>query len=319
MKIKITCLLMLIGLALFGQQDTSTIAAQLAKGLQLKEEGNFSEAISILDSVATDLKTQANWEKYIETKVTVIYAHISMDSLGIAQQLIDQLTEEGNQYLTEPHHQLLNIQEAQVILYRTSGLYEKGMASAKKVIEERKLLFDETHPSLYKMYRELGRMHNDLSDYEVAIDYLKKGLFIIEKQYGKNHEIAAELYRGIGTNYAYKGKPAEAIPFYEKALKVNQVVYGSQSLQAANAYVMMGSIFCRIEQCSKGERNLLKALAIYKAILGEDSYDVGVAYLNLSTFYYYVPDYEKMLLYANKAVGILQQSSRTNNTNLVYA
>jgi tetratricopeptide (TPR) repeat protein len=81
---------------------------------------------------------------------------------------------------------------------------------------------DEGEKALY--YNQLGRIKDDQSDYENAIEYYENALEIYQKTVPRNYPSLAIFYNNIGLVYKHMKAYTNAISCYKKALEIEQKI-----------------------------------------------------------------------------------------------
>lgn len=174
--------------------------------------------------------------------------------------------------------------------------------------------------TIYKVYRAVGVSYHYVSQYDKAIEYLKKSL---EHSYSTDLKkgTAVSLY-SLGNTYTHKGDYEEALDYYHKSLSVSQelndsTVYSDNLIAIGNVFRFQGNLSLALDQ-------LLAALGIKEKI--EDWSGVALAYNSIGNIYNTQRNYSKALENYNKSLEIRRQiedrkgeSANLNNIGMIVA
>ncbi len=141
------------------------------------------------------------------------------------------------------------------------GDYNKMEQFISKSLEIDKMILGESNPKLAQGYSGLSTAYLGLKDYEMAIEYGKTALKLIEKQQSVlNTEIVTDLYTNLGVCYIKTSDYSKAVIYLENA----ETLYDRYNIPKGERYI-----------------NLLNSLAAAYFFLGrtdksDEYYDKGL-------------------------------------------
>ena len=152
------------------------------------------------------------------------------------------------------------------------------------------------HPTLFRLYNDLGGVLGDLGLYEEAENMRKKTLNLDKQLYGdKAHPDVAISYGNLGTLYYIQCKYELAKENYTQALNQQLEIFGDKPHEdIAISYNNLGSLYDDIADYKTAEIFYNKSLAIKKQLYGEKAHpDIARSYNNLGELYSNQSNYKK--------------------------
>ena len=153
-------------------------------------------------------------------------------------------------------------------------------------------------------YTNLGVFYSKQGKYDLALDYLEKGLQIKTEYLGENHLKTAKSYFHMGTLYYKIDKTNEAMGYYQKALSIYQSTTETNPIDIADCYLSIGNYYRRKRDFDKALEYMNDALQITIEALGENCPHVAACYNNIGLVFSKKGDCEKALEYYNKSIEI---------------
>lgn len=75
------------------------------------------------------------------------------------------------------------------MVYRLLGKARKALSYLECCLKNTLKEYDENHPKLANLWRELGEVFDDLGQSQKAVEFFQKGLFIEQKEGGNPKNI----------------------------------------------------------------------------------------------------------------------------------
>lgn len=188
--------------------------------------------------------------------------------------------------------------------YKLLGNQNKALEYKLKVLDCRRSLYGERHPSVADSYDAVGGAYAAFGDFKKALEFLFKALEIRQSLFPENHKDVSTSYNNLGATYGDMGNHQKALEYELKALQIRQQLYGDSHPRVATAYHNIGATYAEMHNFQKGLEYVSKALDIRLNLFGENHPDVALSCNNLGVEYLYLKDYRKALEYQLKALGI---------------
>ncbi|MBI9035090.1 MAG: CHAT domain-containing protein [Bacteroidales bacterium] len=171
-------------------------------------------------------------------------------------------------------------------LAKYSAIHNEGVSS------------DDLDISSY--YMNLGIVHGQMGNYEMAEENFRKGLEIYEKKGAKKSKFAS-TYLNFGRLFADREINDSALYYYGKAEDAYIQAYGSDCNRLAGVYMNMGTIFIKISDNESALLYYEKALSMYQLFLSPDHDLIHMVLMNIGFAYEVKDDFEKAFPYYFKA------------------
>ena len=148
----------------------------------------------------------------------------------------------------------------------------------------------------------------------MAKKYLKSVLKIKENVYGKESAEVAKAQDALGDHARiYMANFTEAIKYYEEANKIREKFYGINDPRITENYgTLTTSIFYYGDKNHKAEKLLLRSIEIRKKASLSKDFPLYVAYMDLGIYYSMKDEYDKSIVYLQKALKSYQGKVTTN-------
>ena len=261
--------------------------------IQLFDTLPINQFISLCQTVTTDQSTK------IQKLIT--FNSLNVDIINICNRRIEY--EKGLKLCSESEIILKDIfgedyyknAREYIVIWEHFGLlldqkgdYARSREYIERAIKLREQLLTPMHPTLFRLYSDLGGVLGDLGLYEEAENMRKKTLNLYKQLYGdKAHPDVASSYSNLGTLYETQCKYELAKENYTQALNQRLEIFGDKPHKdIAISYNNLGSLYYEIADYKNAEVYLNKSLAINKQLYGEIAHpDIADNYNNLGTFY----------------------------------
>ena len=200
--------------------------------------------------------------------------------------------------------------------YYRQGKFAKALEFFQKSLQERLLIFGDSHYSIATVYGNIGSVYTELAEYSKALDYQEKALDIRIKVFSNNHPSIANSYNQIGHIYEMEKKYDRALDNYQQALAVNKKVYGDLNTKVAVNYNNIGMVYSRIKEFEPSLMYLQKAYYIDSLILGENNATTAMDLNNIGGIYMKTGRLEQSLKVRLKAVKVLETCLGNKHPNV---
>jgi len=167
-----------------------------------------------------------------------------------------------------------------------------------------KYIGEDNEKELAGLYNDIGLLHNNKGDYDIALEYYQKALEIYEKVFGTEHPDTAKSYNYIGLLYNNQGNYDKALEYYMKALEIREKLFGTGYFDTATSYNNIGELHAKRGDYDKALDYYHKALEIRMKVFGTEHPDTAQSYNNFGVLYMKKGDYDNALEYYMKALKI---------------
>ena len=175
---------------------------------------------------------------------------------------------------------------------------------ADTVISEFK---DESTEIMGKLLANIATIHNNQGQYDKALEYNYKALYIREKVLGKGHPDTATTYNNTALAYFRQGEYSNALEWHQKALSIREKVLGKEHPDTATTYDNIADVYYCQGEYPKAFEWYQKALAIREKVLGKEHPDTATSFNNIAGLYYIQGDCPKALEWYQNALSIREK------------
>jgi len=203
------------------------------------------------------------------------------------------------------------------ILYEKTAKYDSALYYQQKALTIFKSLLPENDLYIAQTFQAIGTTCFAQKNYDKAEEYYQNALFIQKQQYVQYHPQIAETYKNLGAVMEAKKDVVLCYRFYELALNIHLRTLGKKHIEVAQSYINMGTAWFLKKEYKKSIDFYLKGLHIleHNPEFSNHEYLLN-AYNKLSVFYQVQKDYEKSILYAQKAITIIKNKVGSFNKYL---
>ncbi|MBK8658484.1 MAG: tetratricopeptide repeat protein [Bacteroidetes bacterium] len=149
-----------------------------------------------------------------------------------------------------------------------------------------------------KLLNSIGRIHKNLSNYPLALEYYNKALAINE-QIGNKAGVAADT-GNIGQVHINLSDFPRALEYHTRSLAINEEI-GNKAGVAANS-ANIGIVYGNLSDLPRALEYMTKALTINEEV--GNKLGVAMATGNIGNVYNGIPDYPRALEFYSKALAM---------------
>lgn len=185
-------------------------------------------------------------------------------------------------------------------IYKYKQDFDRAEEFADKAMDVGLQSYGEFNPNMTFVYTAYSNILISKEKYKEAIELVKKGLAIREKNYGKYHKWTCESYSDLGEVYELDGQIDLAEENFKKAIEIGKAT--KSNLYLANAKNALGSMYCDQNNNNKIADLLLKeSLVEFKNIYGQQNDIIAEVYYRLAKNAMNRNDNESFFSYLNEA------------------
>ena len=303
-----------IKIKLLGERDLEVARSLNNIGSIYSELGNYEKAIEFFYK-ALDIR-----KNYDEDSADLAGSYNNIGSLLCKQGLHEEALEFFEKALSinkrrlgtsHPHlaYALNNIGYT----YNQKGDHEKALQYYIDALSIRIKIFGEQHPSLSTSYNNIALIYKKhYKDYDKAIEYYTKSLKIKEKYLGMNHPEIGDIYNNIGGVFLSKEDYDKALEYYLLAETIYTENYGADHPDLAICLANIGRTYRKTCKQDQAYEYLSKAASIIERSKIQ-TLQAGIIYANFGNVLFDRSDYERALLFFEKAIDILEIKIGLNN------
>lgn len=166
-------------------------------------------------------------------------------------------------------------------IYKYRQDFDQAEKFADKAMDVGLKTYGEFNPNMTFVYTSYANILISKKKYKEAIELIKKGLEIREKNYGVNHKWTCESYADLAEVYEFDGQIDLAEAYFKKSIQIGSII--KSNLYLANAKNALGAMYADQKMNTGLSEKLLKeALVEYKKIYGEKNDIITSVYYNLA-------------------------------------
>lgn len=175
----------------------------------------------------------------------------------------------------------------------STGWYRLGqvllkLGEAQKAEQVYNIVLEQTTDESKKapIYHQLGAVHDELGNYEKALEFYQKDLQMIENSNPPNDSDLAISYNNIGNVHACMGNYPRALSAYKKLLEIRQQSSSaSDRLQLATCYNNIGNVYAQMDDARQALSSHEKAHDILRNVLPTNHPNLATSHYNLGLLY----------------------------------
>jgi len=135
---------------------------------------------------------------------------------------------------------------------------------------------EHTNHSIIAMgYSHIGGVHNQLGNFDTALEYYTKSMEMMKAVYGEhtNHSNIAVSYNSVGEVHKHLGNYDTALEYYNKSLEMMKAVYGEHTYHPdiAIIYCNIGDVHKELGNYNTALEYYTKSMEMMKSVYGEGS------------------------------------------------
>lgn len=185
------------------------------------------------------------------------------------------------------------------------GEYEKALELCNKAVNIREKIPVLNHPATAIVYDNISRVYNATEDFDNAISYGEKALYIYEQYVDKYTNNIAGICINLGDAHNGKDEHTKAVEYYNRALEIRE--QAPMSLALADVYSKLGAVHNEMHDPDLAIEFYNKAMKIKEKLLGTDNPVTAMTYNSLALIYKEQGEFDKSLEYNNKTLKIRER------------
>jgi CHAT domain-containing protein len=189
------------------------------------------------------------------------------------------------------------------LYYKVIGQFEKAFQLCDQALDILNNLSIEDQ--LYiKIIGNLGSLYADLEDYNNAIDYTEKSIYLAEKQLGFNNPLSLKFRMSLSNIYSLMDNDKHALKLLRKDINDTKRKLGLINPTMADLFNNLGKIHFNLYHFKKSERNFEKALSLYRQIYRQDHSKIAFSLFNLSLVNLIDENFKNAIYFQEEAIKI---------------
>lgn len=185
------------------------------------------------------------------------------------------------------------------------GEYEKALELCNKAVNIREKIPVINHPATAIVYDNISRVYTAVEDFNNAISYGEKALYIYEQYNDTYTDKIAGICMNLGDAHNGKDEHTKAVEYYNRALEIRE--QAPMTLALADVYSKLGAVHNEMHDPDLAIEFYNKAMKIKEKLLGTDSPVTAITYNSLALIYKEQGEYDKSLEYNNKTLKIRER------------
>jgi CHAT domain-containing protein/pterin-4a-carbinolamine dehydratase len=157
-------------------------------------------------------------------------------------------------------------------------------------------------------YGASGGAYYQQGEYEKALKFYQRMLFMLENTLGKRHATTAKIYNNIAVTYSAMGNYPKSLEFNQKALAVWEIIKSKNHPSLALAYNNMATLYGNIGNHQQALALNKKALKIRQKSLPKAHPDIAQSYNNIASAYSDMKNYPQALTFNQQALALWQET-----------
>lgn len=186
--------------------------------------------------------------------------------------------------------------------YRSVSAFEKAYAAAEDVL----LLMEELHMEHTEHFAttllNAATAYRAAGDYTVALRFYKQALQIYDTILQPNDYRFAGLYNNMSILLEKMDENDEAIAYATKALAIIETLEGGE-METATTLTNLALIYFKVSQAEKAKEMLERALSLFEQSGDNTDAHYSGALAGVAEAWYRMQDYDKALMYYEKALA----------------
>lgn len=186
-----------------------------------------------------------------------------------AQRAIRDLAQRKS--LTAQERQQLrmaNTMNHHVLQLNRAGRYKQALALAHRVVNIRRQLLGEKHPTTISGMNNLAMLLDSQGEPKKALALLKKVLKLHEEVYGKQHPHYAETLNNLASLYSANGDFGTALSVHQAALTLKKGLLGEKHPSYAQSLNNVAASYLELGEYNKALPLYQQAASLFKEVVG---------------------------------------------------
>ena len=253
--------------------DNSIVEAKLVLAVAFYQQGKEEQGLS--------LALEALGENWQHRKLAFVKQNLWGETLLRDANVV--LTQKKLQQLIEVR-QTNQLNQQAIDLYQ-QGKYQEATILLARVLEMRKRLYTEDHPSIATSLNNLAALYNAQGKYDQAQPLYSQALAMRKRLYAQDHPSIATSLNNLASLYNAQGKYDQAQPLYREALAMRKRLYAQDHPSVATSLYNLALLYNAQGRYSEAEPLYQEALTMRKRLYAQDHLSVATSLNNLAALY----------------------------------
>ncbi len=233
-------------------------------------QGDFHIAKSLLEeSIAAHLSEQRLYP-LMDDYFNLGALFLSLDDSEHALPYINKALTLADSILPYPHFTRTNIRDGLAGICYSEAKFEQADSIFRQSLNEKKLLFEPTHPEIGRTYYALGLIAKETGQAEDAKDYYTRSFSIRRQALGEDHPATADALYGLAELDWLEDKRELALQNFRVCLGIYEQNLGKVNQSFIQTALRMAEFFEKMEELDSVEVYLRKS---WSGVLGENITD----------------------------------------------
>ena len=284
--------------------------AAYKKALQLKEAGQFDEAIRHAEKAerlagkllgrdsepyvtVIDLLAELYQTRGLYDQAEPLRAH--------ALKVLEKVHGASHPKVAAGLNGLATVLTARGRLSDAEPLLTRALAINEKELGDK-------HPGLVFVLNSLASLRQAQGRYAAAEPHYKRALAIFEGLLGTDHPNIAILLNNLAGLYHTQGRSEEAEPLFKRSLAINEKAHGKTHFAVAHDLHNLGTLYVARKDYAKAEPLLKRALAIHEKTFGKSHPRTANSLNTLASLYGRKHQFAKAETHFKRALAIEEKA-----------
>lgn len=250
-----------------------------------------------------------NVDKFYET----LDSYFAKQEIGQVDPFLVSSLEQAKE--EEDYGAYISICNEMIGFYRSVSAFEKAYAAAEDVLLLMEELQMEHTEHFATTLLNAATAYRAAGDYETALRFYKQSLQIYDAILPPQDYRYAGLYNNMSILLEKMNENEEAIAYAKKALEIIETLEGGE-METATTLTNLALLYFKVSQEQKAKELLEKALSLFGQSGENTDAHYSGALAGVAEAWYRMEDYEKALVYYEKA---LQEVKLHFGENMSYA
>lgn len=241
---------------------------------------NFQKALEIY------AKNMGDSHHYVaETYDFIGQLYLEMGNVADSQEYYKKSYEIYNEYYEEPIKEFGKASKFLGNILFATYEYKSAIKAFLNAEMNFRKAYNDDNPYIVNCYNNLGKAHNKIGDYVVALDYLNKANSVIKKTRSDNVVNLAEIYNNLGETYLNMGEYRKGLEYFSKAEQKLFAKLGTCHPGLAKTLINLGDAYYHLAYYNSANANYLKAEDIFLKKLGANNSNLMNVYNKMGKLY----------------------------------
>lgn len=181
--------------------------------------------------------------------------------------------------------------------------YEKALEIYYGVLNDKRIKSSLSPSILATLYDNIGDIYQIKNEYDLAHEYIAKGLDLREDCLEPNHPDIALSYNHLGELLTSRNRFNEALDIFSKGLDICKATQWEHE-NTANILLGLGVVYYSIDRFTESKQCILQACEIIETLFNKNDYRMAEGYKYLAFCYMDTQDFELAEEYLQKALKL---------------